>query len=212
MKSYKKAFINILLSVLISICLLILAVKIVVIYKPIYYNDIKALNIEKSSMHSEAQLKETYNYLINYITNISCCTFSIPYFYASKYGIIHFNEVRAIYQLFSYVYYGAITFILIFLLLFGYIISEDIFLHSAVFLSSFTLSVCIPLLINFDGSFTRFHNLLFKNDYWLFDPNEDPVITALPEKFFFHCSLAILLIVVLESLFMIIIYKKRKNP
>lgn len=212
MKNYKKSFINILLSFLLSICLLILAVKIVVIYKPLYYKDIRALNIEEHSMHSETQLKETYDYLINYISGIHRSTFSIPNFCSSKCGIIHFKEVRTIYQSLNYLYYAAAFFILVILLLFQYIISEDVFLYSAVFLSSLTLSLCIPFSINFDESFTEFHNLLFKNNYWLFDPVTDPVITALPEEFFLHCSLSILLIVALESLLLITIYKKRKNP
>ena len=45
--------------------------------------------------------------------------------------------------------------------------------------------------INFDKAFTIFHHLLFKNDYWLLDPNTDDLINLLPESFFIHMALTI---------------------
>ena len=44
----------------------------------------------------------------------------------------------------------------------------------------------LPIVVNFEGSFVLFHKTMFNNDYWIFDPNLDPVINILPEEFFFH--------------------------
>ncbi len=46
------------------------------------------------------------------------------------------------------------------------------------------LLLTVPILLNFEKSFIIFHKLLFRNDYWVFNPNLDPVINILPEEFF----------------------------
>lgn len=43
------------------------------------------------------------------------------------------------------------------------------------------------------------HKVFFDNDYWLFDPKYDPVITILPDRFFLHCGILIVLISVTQS-------------
>ena len=42
-----------------------------------------------------------------------------------------------------------------------------------------------------DEAFNLFHHAFFRNDYWIFDPAVDPVITILPDRFFLHCALAV---------------------
>ena len=73
------------------------------------------------------------------------------------------------------------------------------------------LILTLPIVFNFEGSFVIFHKLLFKNDYWIFDPNLDPVINMLPEQFFFHCGMLILLIILVASGSMLMTYKLLKN-
>ncbi len=65
----------------------------------------------------------------------------------------------------------------------------------------------IPLIINFDGSFVLFHKIMFNNDYWIFDPNLDPVINILPDVFFFHMGLLILILIILSSILCNLLYK-----
>ena len=57
--------------------------------------------------------------------------------------------------------------------------------------------VAIPMLINFDKTFVVFHKLMFDNDYWIFDPSKDPVINILPQEFFFHAGLLIVMLILL---------------
>ena len=56
-----------------------------------------------------------------------------------------------------------------------------------------------------------FHRIFFRNDYWLFDSRTDPVILILPDAYFLHCALLILLLIVLGGLFCFWIYGKRKR-
>ncbi|QNQ81485.1 TIGR01906 family membrane protein [Lactobacillus sp. PV034] len=48
--------------------------------------------------------------------------------------------------------------------------------------------ILLPLaLTNFDEFFISFHQMIFHNNNWLFDPNTDPIINVLTENFFAAC-------------------------
>ncbi|WP_155286447.1 TIGR01906 family membrane protein [Lacticaseibacillus zhaodongensis] len=55
------------------------------------------------------------------------------------------------------------------------------------------IGIVIPLVLlatmalNFDAFFVRFHEVLFRNSDWMFDPATDPIINVLPEDFFATC-------------------------
>ena len=51
------------------------------------------------------------------------------------------------------------------------------------FNNHFPIALMLPIVINFEKSFVIFHKLLFSNDYWVFDPEKDPIILMLPEEF-----------------------------
>ncbi|MCS4455018.1 DUF1461 domain-containing protein [Clostridium botulinum] len=53
--------------------------------------------------------------------------------------------------------------------------------------------------------------MFFSNDYWLFDPNKDPIINLLPETFFFHSVLLILFFIIFFSLISYILYKNMRR-
>lgn len=69
----------------------------------------------------------------------------------------------------------------------------------------------LPIVVNFEGSFVLFHKIMFNNDYWIFDPNLDPVINILPEEFFFHAGLMILILIIIASLNNYLIYRFLKE-
>lgn len=69
----------------------------------------------------------------------------------------------------------------------------------------------LPIVVNFEGSFVLFHKIMFNNDYWIFDPNLDPVINILPEEFFFHAGLMILILIIIASLTNYLIYRFLKS-
>lgn len=52
---------------------------------------------------------------------------------------------------------------------------------------------------NYDA-FTMFHEIMFRNDYWIFDEATDPVIMILPDAFFLHCAVMIILLILIGSL------------
>lgn len=73
--------------------------------------------------------------------------------------------------------------------------------------------LAIPIIIDFDSSFVVFHEILFDNDYWIFDPVLDPVINILPAEFFMNSGLMILGLILASSIIIQSIYRflKRKR-
>ncbi|MBQ3079362.1 MAG: TIGR01906 family membrane protein [Clostridia bacterium] len=55
--------------------------------------------------------------------------------------------------------------------------------------------------VDFSGIFTLFHEMLFTNDLWLLNPNEDALIRILPEKFFIVMAVIIALAALAHCLF-----------
>lgn len=71
--------------------------------------------------------------------------------------------------------------------------------------------LAIPIAINFNACFIMFHKIMFSNDYWIFNPEIDPVINMLPETFFMHMGVAILAIMLICSIVLQLIYRKLKT-
>ena len=65
-----------------------------------------------------------------------------------------------------------------------------------------TLTILIPALLgglaymNWNKVFLTFHKILFRNNYWIFDPASDPVILILPDTFFLQCVIVIAVVLV----------------
>lgn len=43
----------------------------------------------------------------------------------------------------------------------------------------------LVVMLDFNDVFIIFHELLFQNRDWIFDPRQDPVINVLPDQYFF---------------------------
>jgi integral membrane protein (TIGR01906 family) len=63
-------------------------------------------------------------------------------------------------------------------------------------------------LMGFDQFFITFHEILFRNSDWIFDPAKDPIITVLPEDFFAH---TFFLAFILLELFCWLLYRWAKK-
>ncbi|GAA0733339.1 TIGR01906 family membrane protein [Clostridium oceanicum] len=201
----KTKFLDIFIGLILSIIIILISFNIVLNFKYIYFYDIKNLSIEKNSYLNTEQIKEVYTYLINYISSNSS-NFKLPYLPSSKEAIIHFIEVKYIFSCIKK--FITISIILLLpIIIMKFKNKNIIFLkYTGMFLLLIPLILALPLIINFDKSFNMFHKILFRNDYWLFDPRKDPIINLLPQEFFFHCSLIILIIIFLSSMICLYIY------
>ncbi|NMM65446.1 TIGR01906 family membrane protein [Clostridium sp. P21] len=199
-------YFKIIFSFSISVFLLLFSIKVAVNFKYIYYFDIKHLNIENYTSLSNKEIRSTYDYLINYVDSSSNAAFNIPTLKSSEEGKVHFLEVKNIFRrLNSILLISTIISAVGILYIYKYKCFSILNLASNLLLSVCALTI-IPCCINFNKSFNLFHEAIFKNNYWLFDPEKDPVINILPEEYFFHCAVLIISIIIVGSLILKLIY------
>lgn len=71
----------------------------------------------------------------------------------------------------------------------------------------FILILFITILINFNLGFVIFHKLLFENDLWLLNPEEDNLIVLLPEEIFFDIAVRAFSLSFISALIIILLKK-----
>ncbi len=206
----KKQFnlLQLLFSLSLSLFIIFAAVKITLMFKPLYYFDIKYLNIEELSGFSKEEIVKNYDYVINYLLSPITQEFNLPSIPYSKYGQIHFKDVKRIF-----------TSIDILLIVTGLVNITGLFLnlkHKNLDFLKRTSSMLIllptvlltALMINFDTAFVIFHKIFFRNDYWQFDPELDSIINILPQEFFLHSALLIVILIIASIVALRVIYIK----
>ena len=187
---------DIILSIVLMIFIISFAVVFTVFFKQLYYFDINYLNIDKISGLSVETIKENYDILINYQSIFYQGDLNLPDFTMSVAGRIHFQEVI----------------ISIVLLIKRFKEKEYLFLRLTGIITILIPSILGFLVaIDFDQAFIIFHKLFFRNDFWIFDYRTDPVITILPETFFMHCFILIVLIIVVFALLCLIFYRYKQK-
>jgi len=207
-KGFNK-FITIILSICLTLFLISIAVKATLAFRPLYFYDIDHLNIAKDYGMAKEEIMKNYNILIDYIQKKSIAKLQMPSFSMSKQGEIHFTEVKALFMKFNNLMYITGIASILGILLMIKERSYKYLKYSSTLLLALPIFLAIPFAINFDESFTIFHKIFFRNDYWEFDPVKDPIINVLPQEFFFHCAVMILLILAIFSLISYVIYRKK---
>ncbi|CEN92036.1 membrane protein [[Clostridium] sordellii] len=202
---------NLILAFLMSLFIITSIVKFTVVFKPLYYFDIKHLNIPILSGMSEEEIKLNYDYLIKYNTSYRDYEFNMPTLKSSIQGKIHFEEVRDVFKVLNKINIisGVISVLGIYIVLKKKEIK--IIKYTGIISILIPIFLVIPITIQFEKSFEIFHRLIFNNDYWIFDPSKDPVINMLPAEFFLHCGVVILTGILIFSSIILTIYKMLKN-
>lgn len=202
---------NLILAFSMSLFIITSIVKFTVVFKPLYYFDIKHLNIPILSGMSEEEIKLNYDYLIKYNTSYRDYEFNMPTIKSSIQGKIHFEEVRDVFKVLNKINIisGVISVLGIYIVLKKKEIK--IIKYAGIISILIPIFLLIPITIQFEKSFEIFHRLIFNNDYWIFDPSKDPVINMLPAEFFLHCGVVILTGILIFSSIILTIYKILKN-
>lgn len=204
---------SILLSLILTLTLISLAVVLTLACKPLYYLDIHALHIPETTGYTISEIKANYDAVIDYSLSFGNAPLEFPTFPMSEGRRIHFEEVKNIFNLFKYMaIFGTLTGAA------GILRQRRKQSYGYLKLTAI-LTVALPAVIgatvalNWDWTFAAFHELAFNNDYWLFDPATDPIINILPDAYFLHCAVMILVLVILGSLICGLIYRRvqRKN-
>lgn len=209
LRKFKKT--DILIGVVFTLLFISLGVVFTINFRPLYYMDMKLLNIAEESGYTEDDIANNYNALIDYSSPFYKGELSFPTLDASVAGIQHFKEVKDIF-VFFYILSGISLISSVAIIIYKYK-KRDISYLPVSSLTAIILPLIVGLLlaIDFDKAFTVFHKMFFKNDYWIFDPITDPVINILPSAFFLHCAILIVVFVLLASLILYLIYLYLKS-
>ena len=112
---------------------------------------------------------------------------------------LSFEEVKKIFDFFGWLFVG--TLLLTAAAAF-YFIKKHAWLWLRI---AGILCIALPaflglmVAVNWDYVFVTFHQLVFNNDYWLFDSSTDPIIDILPDGYFMHCAIMIFALVFVGS-------------
>ena len=211
-RHFSQAFLNLITGFSFLFLLIALAAAFVLYFRPLYYRDISRLGLNGTYGLSAGQIRENYDALIDYNSPFSYDTLQFPDLPASEEGLIHFIEVK---QLFMSIF--LLGLICLFLLLILLPLQRARGKLGSCLTVSALMTVLLPtvvgigVVVRFDDAFLLFHRLFFQNDFWLFDPETDPIILLLPDTFFMHCALMILGGVVLGSVVCGLVYRKHSS-
>lgn len=202
---------QLLTALALTLCIISASVIITLNFRPLYYFDIDYFDLVEKTGYSEEMIRENYDTLIDYNSVFYKDELEFPSLPMSEQGRIHFVEVKNIFVVIQAVLFP-ISLIGSILGILALKKQKPTYLALTSVLS-LALPAVLGLLIavNWDRFFVIFHEIFFNNDYWIFDYRTDPVIRILPDGFFMHCALMILLLIVIGSLSCLFIYKKQLN-
>ena len=199
---------NCLLALIGTVMIFCMAVVIVLNFRQIYYYDLKLLDLKKKAGLDDWIIRRNYDTLIDYnLVTKHVSELRFPSFPMSESGLVHFAEVKRILVVIQYLCGASLV-----LFLLGFLRKLYRRDYGCLKLMSM-LTLVIPFalgtaaVLDWQQFFVRFHELLFSNDYWIFDPVTDPVIKILPDEFFFHCAVAVLVFIVLGSILSGMLYR-----
>lgn len=169
---------------------------------PLFFGEIFWYQLTDLVQMTAGKIWHNFLILMNYLINPLETKLSMPDFPSSASGLYHFAEVKNLFMLVFFLTIILIPFIIRFM-------KENL---SLVFHNALRVVMLFPLaigviawLIGFDQFFVTFHEVLFRDNSWLFDPATDPIISVLPEQFFMHSFLIFLLI---YELIFFVIYRR----
>ena len=210
----KKVFsslINVIIGIFLLLFLISVGLCIAIYVRPLYYAGMERISVETGA--PVAMIKENYDALIDYCSPFFKGELKFPSLPASESGLSHFAEVKVIFNLFFAMLFVAPVFI-VGLVLLQRKRGTDSYLWAAPLTAcTLPLTVAAACAIDFSRAFVIFHEILFRNDDWIFSYSEDPIIFFLPERFFLQCALVIVDIVLLGCGICVAVYiiRRKKN-
>jgi len=160
-----------------------------------------------ASQYSREEIEQNFEEFMNFAA-VKGSTLDSEFF--SNEDILHAYDVRNLFKIVYIIYLICILGIII--------LRKDLDLK--IIRNAGIINILVFLLIgfisilNFSKSFILFHKLLFRNDYWLLDPDTSNLIKYFPQKVFSDIGTYISFFVIISSLLSIglwIIQRKKSS-
>ena len=196
--STKNTMKHIIMALVCVVFIICLSVTLTVMFRPIYYFDMNYLEIGQAYGIPAEICRLNYDVLIDYNLAWGPDTLEFPNFKMSESGRIHFEEVKVIFVACQYM--AAAGLVLFAGRIWWQLRAGDRdfrWLRYTMWAALAIVAVVGGLVaINWDLAFVLMHKILFNNDLWIFDWRTDPIILILPDTFFMHCGILIMVLVV----------------
>ena len=190
---------NLLLTLILTTFRFTLAVVIVLNSRWLYYMDITLLGLEKETGMSREDIRANYDALIRYNQFWYQGELKFPTLIMSETGQIHFQEVKRIFVVIQYACIVSGVLSLIGVVRHAKRRSWSYQKMTGILALGLPIVLGVLVAMNWETFFVTFHHIFFKNNYWLFDSSTDPVILILPDTYFLHCAVLILVLILGES-------------
>lgn len=195
-------------AILLFILVVSSAATITLNFNSLFYFDIEYLKMEQTTGMSQADMKENYDALISYNQFWGPKKLEFPTLPMSQSGEKHFKEVKSVFLGLEAV--GIFSLIAILVGILKKKIKIIALKRAGILMLAIPAFLGAVMVVSWDWLFTTFHQVVFGNEDWLFDPVTDPVIQMLPEEFFLHGAVMIFVIVLLCSAGCFLCYRKKR--
>lgn len=212
--------INLWVACLAMIVIICISVTITVLARPLYYFDIEYLEIPWRSGISAEACKLNYDTLIDYNLLGGEEELIFPTLKMSETGRIHFEEVKEIFIKMQVISILGVIVALGFAVFIWHksrlnrldkasLANSVLWMKYAFPVTVWVvLAVGLAMAIDWQWAFTTMHEIFFDNDYWIFNEYTDPVIKILPEEFFFHCGILIVILTLAQIAILRVAYRR----
>ena len=187
-------------------------------FRPFYYWQINPLQIPAITGYDRDTVIAAYDEVLDYLT-LPGATFGTGVFPHTPEGASHFADCRTLFAINTAVLFTSLAMVVLLSLL----CHQRVFRlwyprgrHVTHWIGSGVLTlgavVSVLVAVNVDQAFEVFHRLFFPGkENWMFDPQADAIINALPMEFFVNCGLLIVGAVTVSSISLIIYGALRKS-
>ena len=177
----------------------------------LYYADIRLLDLPEASGLEADVIRENYDALIDYNLLWHRGELYFPTLPMSVTGKIHFAEVKRIFDGIQIAFWISIPVCLVLCVPLLGNGKKRFFFLTGILCIAVPAAALIALLADWEKFFITFHELVFNNDYWWFDPVTDPVIEILPDAFFEQCAVLIVVVTLLCGFICLRLGRRRKT-
>lgn len=189
---------DVLFYLLLFVAVVSFAIAVTILLTPLLEINLSLNNIPEQVGLSKDRIMENYYVLLEYLHFPWVTELVMPDFPTSPSGAFHFYEVKQLFLLNYGLLFVSLPFTIYYLVKLKQTDQVYKLEKPALVAAILPLGLLAFLAINFDHLFLTFHEILFDNDAWLFNPQTDPIINVLTQDFFMLCfAFAIILVEVL---------------
>lgn len=187
------------------------AIVAVLLVSPVlFWLQLQSIDTQKWLLLTKEAVFSNYMELLYYLMNPFVSVLSMSDIPVSKMGAFHFMEVK---HLFIFNGFCAVIFTVFSVKGVRWFSQKGlaIWARQALYISIIGLFALVCTIgIGFSMWFEWFHQIVFRNDAWLFNPRTDPIILVLPETFFLTCFTCVMIGVGIYY-WIVICWLKHKN-